>query len=287
MIKRICLFAGYDEQNVIDDYIIYYINKLSLISDVHYMADCNLPLFELEKLNNITITASAFRHGKYDFGSWQEIIKKIGWDRISEYDELILANDSCFGPLFALEPYFVKMDNNNIDFWGMTKNYEFKKPHLQSYFLVFKKNVFSNNLFQNFFNDIKTQETYVDIIYSYELILTELLSNAGFKYHYFFEDKLNPTFFYRTALKHGVPFIKLKIFKNRDFPRENPLFWKNIIVKYTDYNPDILNNYLSRYKINLQIQTFYYFKNKIFRPFEILKRKILIIFLKKEMDELS
>ena len=37
--KRLCLFAGYDKNCIIRDYVIYYIKELSALSDVYYMAD--------------------------------------------------------------------------------------------------------------------------------------------------------------------------------------------------------------------------------------------------------
>ena len=37
--KRICLFAGYDNKNIIHDYVVYYLKELSTVSDVYYMAD--------------------------------------------------------------------------------------------------------------------------------------------------------------------------------------------------------------------------------------------------------
>ena len=37
--KRICLFAGYDKNNIIHDYVVYYLKELSSVSDVYYMAD--------------------------------------------------------------------------------------------------------------------------------------------------------------------------------------------------------------------------------------------------------
>ena len=35
--KRICLFAGYDSNNIIHDYVIYYLKELSTVADVQIM----------------------------------------------------------------------------------------------------------------------------------------------------------------------------------------------------------------------------------------------------------
>ena len=118
--KRICLFAGYSNYGKIEDYVIYYLKKLSDISDVYYLADCNISENELSKIDDIVVKKYAYKHSKYDFGSWQELINKIGYDIISQYDELILCNDSCFGPLYSLPNIFEEMNK---------KDYKLKKKN--------------------------------------------------------------------------------------------------------------------------------------------------------------
>ena len=142
--KTICLFAGYDKEGVIDDYVIYYIKSLSQFSDVYYCGDFNPKNGELEKIKEITKDAIAFRHKKYDYGSWNELIQKIGWKNIQKYDQLILANDSCYGPLFSLDEVFSVMNEKKCDFWGLScgKGYHI---HIQSYFLVFRKKVLESD----------------------------------------------------------------------------------------------------------------------------------------------
>ena len=78
--KRICLFAGYDRDGIVDDYVIYYIKHLAEFADVFYYADCDMKAEELRKLDGIVKGAYAKRHGKYDFGSWGELMKIIGFD---------------------------------------------------------------------------------------------------------------------------------------------------------------------------------------------------------------
>ncbi len=45
--QRICLFADYDANQHSHNYVIYYINKLSDIADVYYMADCDDPTLKI------------------------------------------------------------------------------------------------------------------------------------------------------------------------------------------------------------------------------------------------
>ena len=36
-VKRLAIFAGYDKDNIIDDYVVYYIKELKKIADIIYV----------------------------------------------------------------------------------------------------------------------------------------------------------------------------------------------------------------------------------------------------------
>ena len=49
--KRLCVFAHWDRDNIIDDYVIYYLKALKqVVSTLVFVSDCDLPSEELEKL---------------------------------------------------------------------------------------------------------------------------------------------------------------------------------------------------------------------------------------------
>jgi hypothetical protein len=85
--SRICLFAGYDPDGIVDDYVIDFIKELSKYSDVYYLMDNNVDKEELKKLSPYVKKAWAFRHGEYDFGSYSRLAKNlVGWESIERYD---------------------------------------------------------------------------------------------------------------------------------------------------------------------------------------------------------
>ena len=49
-VRRACLFAGYDPDGIIDDYVVDYITELSRHADVYYLADTTMAPSELAKL---------------------------------------------------------------------------------------------------------------------------------------------------------------------------------------------------------------------------------------------
>ncbi|WP_457208023.1 rhamnan synthesis F family protein, partial [Nocardioides sp. P5_C9_2] len=122
--RRVCLFAGFDVDGLIDPTVVSYVAELSRFADVYYLADCALVDGELDKLAPYTKGRWAIRHGRYDFGSYSMLAGElVGWDTIEEYDELVLTNDSCY-LVQPLDRVFAKMDATACDWWGLQATYE-------------------------------------------------------------------------------------------------------------------------------------------------------------------
>ena len=102
------------------------------------------------------------RHGEYDFGSY-----KRGWDwarasgALAESDELLLCNDSCYGPFHPFGSVFAAMAARPCDFWGLSmfqirdKQTKSLHYHFQSFFLVFRRRVFESEVFTGFMASIR------------------------------------------------------------------------------------------------------------------------------------
>ena len=231
--KRAVVFAHYDKDSIIDDYVIYYLKELKKIAaTIVFVSCCNLSDKEIEKLNGIASHVIAQIHDEYDFGSYKRGFLYLQ-DKLDEFDELIFANDSCYGPLYPLEKVFSKMGNEHCDFWGITKNnfgykknlkhFFVKRPHVQSYFIVFKQKIFTQDFFADFMQSIKHLQTKKEIISKYEIGLTELLKEKGFKFKTFinaYENINNITILkWRQIIeKYQMPFVKKSLFdlKNTD-----------------------------------------------------------------------
>lgn len=241
--RRICLFAGYDKDGIIDDVVIEYITEIAKYSDVYYLADCAISSSELDKLKTITKGAWGFRHGCYDFGSWSLLAKKlIGWKVIESYDELIFTNDSSY-LVKSFEPVFSKMDRQRCAWWGLQatkgtwstfatqglketvkiediklnwlsdfetdKSYDF---HLGSYFLVFRNTIIKNKKLQLIFNNIQEEISKDLIIKKYEIGLTRFLISQGYEFSTFVNDvyPLQPIYTDTsfTLISEGFPLLK-------------------------------------------------------------------------------
>ena len=247
--KRLCLFAGFDAQSEIADYVVYYLKALSQIADVYYWGDFETSDAEKAKIQPYCKEVYCAKHGKYDFGSWQELIQKIGRKNIAAYDELILANDSCYAPLFDLSELFSKMDKRNCDFWGVSAAYR-QHIHLQSYFVVLKQPVIQSDVFYDFFQQIKPEANYCDVCATYEDRFTYLLSKAGFHFSSYIDYNDITNHPYRdmmaTIQKRHFPFLKVKFFLGGIRDQAGVADWRQVIREDTNYPVSLIEEDLVR-----------------------------------------
>lgn len=290
--KRICLFAGCDSKNIIHDYVVYYLKELSTISDVYYMADNDISEEEKSKIMPYVKGAYGFNHKKYDFGSWQELIKIIGWEKILEYDELILANDSVFGPLYSMKDFFNKIeDDKEWDVCGITEECSVGKNQtqyiienfLQSYFIVLKKYVFAQNFFKQFFKDYKRYERKEDVVLNGEKRLSRLLLDNKIVIKKVVRNLYDPFKEWKSVVNAGSPFIKKSKFINKKYSQKYEMLYKykNFIQKHTVYNSELIDRYLTANNIN--ISYFYSIQYCIITVYENIKyirKKLFTINLK-------
>lgn len=302
--KRLCVFAHWDRDEIIDDYVIYYLKALKEVCEtIIFVSDCSLKQAEINKLNDITDFIIAEKHGEYDFGSYKRgflLAKEKGL----QFEELLLVNDSCYGPFYPLKPIFDKMDKKNCDFWGMTQNRygitKFKDkpnkpaitPHVQSYFLVLKKNVFISKTFENFIKNIQKENEKNDIIIKYEVGLSQLLYKNGFKsatyiHKYKYVHNCMSEKWDKLIAKDKFPFLKTTIIKNGFYFTGQVKGWEKIITKNSNYPIELIKKHSER------VQNLYedkYSKMNIYRKirFHLLKHaplelRFCIIFAEKHL----
>lgn len=255
--KRLCVFAHWDKDNIIDDYVIFYLKALKEVcSTIIFVSDCDLETIEKNKLTGIAEYVLAEKHGEYDFGSYKRgyfYAKDLGL----EFEELLLANDSLYGPFSSLATIFSKMNTKHCDYWGLTRNTFGIKltskgqdfcycPHIQSYFLLLKQQTF--RVFEDFIKTIKPEKTKEEIVIKYEMGLNIVLKQNGFKNRVFinkYKHTENCTLRKCDSLikKYKFPFVKTSV------PRQGLPFleiqdWKSVIPP--SYPENLIEKQLQR-----------------------------------------
>jgi len=187
--KRLGIFETHDSDGVADEYIFYLLDDL-VKNLSHLVIVCNGEYNEesIIKFKNYTPDIYIRDNYGFDFGAYKDtLIDFMGWDKIHEYDELVLLNDTCYGPLFPFEVMFSEMDNRNVDFWGITeveqiKSEEYFIPyHISSYFFVFRKSLLLSKEFMSYWTNLEYPTTLDLLVNACELGLTKYFTDYGYK----------------------------------------------------------------------------------------------------------
>ena len=194
MTNRFCICVFWEKDGIVRDYVEYYLKGLQEIANkVLIVVNGEINAEGKKKLQALGVDIMQRPNLGLDFGGWKEAIFKIGYNELSKYDELILTNTTCYGPIYPLSEMFGEMKSRNCDFWGITKHPEVNRymlpgdpnskilEHVQSYFVVYKKSVFLSDVFKTFWKNVQLYTDYNKVVGYYETKLTNYLEVAGFK----------------------------------------------------------------------------------------------------------
>ncbi len=233
--NRLVVFAHYDRDNKVDDYVYYYLLQLREISkELVFVTTSNISDGSINRLKVLCSKVIVRENSGHDFLSYKVGIECADFIK---FDEVVLCNDSVYGPFYPLDNIFKLMKDKDCSFWGMTHSEELSY-HLQSYFLVFRKSIVTSLIFHEFWESVTALKTRKQIIYDNEVGLSRLLLESGFKAESFVNYKPN----WRDCIRESVvvrPWVDrfiylLKIFFKSGVCKCNVthVFWKKIILNH-------------------------------------------------------
>jgi lipopolysaccharide biosynthesis protein len=217
--RRVALFAHFDRDGQIDDHVLYYLRGLRAVAErILFVSDGALMEGQAERLDGLAELVHAGRHGAYDFGSWKLGFQALGAD-VAQYDEVIVANDSCYGGVFPFAPVFDKMAGEPCDFWGLTDGLvDGDIRYLTSNFLVFRPAVTGHPEFARFWGEVTRQPDKTAVCRAYEFGLSQRLMALGFRPgrylpQAFVAKELYSDVYFDTCLEaHHMPLVKVAVF---------------------------------------------------------------------------
>lgn len=235
MTKRLGAFLFYDKDGIVGDYIDYLLEKMNEHLD-KLIVICNGEVNEEGKDRlKVFATEMIFRENEgFDAGGWKHLFTKhLSRDELLAYDEIVLFNDSFFGPVYPLEEMFSEMDSRSeLDFWGITEHgktknlwglgdYDYFPAHLQSYFLCIRKRMFSDAYFGEYWRNMSVAETIEEAVTCFEVTFTNEFASRGFAWSSYINtdehitdnlNNINTYIFYldEILINKRCPFIKRK-----------------------------------------------------------------------------
>ena len=188
--KRLIIFVFYDKEGIVDNYVRYYIKSLMEVADRFIIiSNTSLDKKNQDLLMEYTQEVYVRSNQGFDMGAYKYVLENVlDLDEINTYDEIVLSNDTCYGPLVPFSHIFAKMETRVADFWGI--DYQENGPFscLTSNFLVFRKNVIPE-LLTYFVGRVNNSELFIENVYAiFECGLFNHLVSSGYKMDYYMSD---------------------------------------------------------------------------------------------------
>lgn len=208
-INRLIILAVYDFEGKIDGYIeqLLMSNK-EVCSRQIAVVNGNLSADSVKRMEKYADDVVIRDNKGYDAGAYKELICSPIWSEIiKKYDEVVLMNDTFYGPFWGWTDVFGTMQRLDVDFWGLSRHpggelYNIDIPeHIQSYFMVFRSKIIQNNELYNFFENYSCENSYKDTIFNFEIGINQYLKLKGYK----FESYLDVVMEREEAIEHKDP----------------------------------------------------------------------------------
>lgn len=321
--KRIAMYVIYDKDGILDGFRKYYLQELNKVVDYTLAVVCGtLTPESRDELEKLTDEIWVRENKGLLAGAWVDGIAHIGWDTLSEYDELFMLNDSFFGPFYPLEDMMNAMEKSDADFYGSMCNFEdknitsffghsLKHGHITGsipYFYIIKSRLLHSSEFKEYWKELPEIHQDGDTYFYAELNFYDYVVDAGFKVDSYQTDNLKGYFF--DNLSHNmnklirdekIPFARVRPFGSDMMYQalsmgyaKDPRKTFEYIDKHTDYDVNLMWDYLLRTKnltdIYYQMQLEYVVpKNVVEKPFNYKKKcaVILHIYYEDQIERLA
>lgn len=192
--KRLGIYFFFDKQGKVDRFVTYFLDDLiKNLTDLIIVCNGKVDVEgkkQLQKYGKVIV-----RENKgFDVWAYKTGLESVGWDKLQEYEEVVMLNSTIMGPIYPLKETFDKMNQKDLDFWGLTKYFQYEgdpfgcikygyiPDHIQSHFIVCRQSLVKSKEFQDYWNNMPMIHNYSEAIGMHEAIFTKHFSDLGFKW---------------------------------------------------------------------------------------------------------
>ena len=228
MKKRLGIYVIYDEQNVICNADLYLAQEIRSVTSRLIVCVNGSEMIDTQKLSKYTDEIVVRDNSGYDAGAVKEVIcSYLNEGELQNYEELVISNNSFFGPFIPMWEIFETMDSRECDYWGLSGYMGDKSIFWRgvgSYFWVFRKDIIKEHFLENFIEKYINEKNsdFMETCGIYECRLNYELMKRFKPDMYADVGALNIFDAGDLAMmKYSLPIIKRKFFieKRTDFPR--------------------------------------------------------------------
>lgn len=263
--KRACIYFIYDRDGLVDNYILYQLKDLRESVDfIHCVINGALTPEGRKALSDVADEVYVRENKGNDIGAYKAAIRYIGWEKLSAFDELVVMNNTCFGPVYPFREVFDWASDRDLDFWGLTRDckadwlgtnqyihYNKSKWIIQSYFITLRKPLLGSELLKNFFDEIPEDSSYVMSGCYYEYAFPGYFEERGYKGGVYCDDIEDTNYPLLHNPKHLLETYRMPLIKKRSFFHhytdtlnntggEATIELIRFIERHTDYDMDLI-----------------------------------------------
>ena len=229
--RPLMLMAQFDAGGELRPDLIDLIRAYSRFCDVILIAAtpalCDQPGL-LRRLRRHCVGIVVRRNVGYDFGSWRTGLNMFR-EAVEASEEVILTNDSFWGPVRPLRSLFEKLRRTDADAVGLTDDLMYE-PHLQSAFISYRRPALDHPGFHDFWNDLKAWESKAEIIKRCEVGLTAKLAGEGLNLKAIYTNQSNGNVLHYNwkslIVDQDFPFIKVTLLKGNPTQQNTEGWWE-------------------------------------------------------------
>ncbi|MXP74994.1 hypothetical protein GN277_06250 [Lachnospiraceae bacterium WCA-9-b2] len=190
--NRAGIFVFYDAQGLVDEYVEFLLSSTdSVLQKLIIIINGKIGKSGYNKLKKYSDSIFKRNNYGYDAGAYKDVfmhfMNKENW---KNWDEILLFNDTFYGPIFPWEGVFREMEKEEVDFWGLSRHPgggrilasgQEMPPHIQGYFLVCKKSVFLSSHWQKFWEELEYPRTYREAVENFEIYFSSYFIKRGYR----------------------------------------------------------------------------------------------------------
>ena len=268
--KKALVYVIFESEAHLQEYKLRFLQALvPLVDDVIVVVNGQLHDDDINCLENYGRVLTRDNKG-YDTAAFREGIFAFGKDKLKDYDQLLLVNDTNIGPMRDLSQVFQEMADKRLDFWGIsfgeeqedvTKEnpYGYIPKHLQSYFLVIEKLMLNDDAFYEYWTHLTDTDSRDKAIGRHETRFTKHFADLGYRFDAVVQEYEDSAMYIHPLkmLKAGSPLVKYTALKNYD---EDQFLWQGLdrdsevpdllefVAEETDYPVSILEDIVNKFK---------------------------------------
>ena len=268
--KKALIYVIFESESRLQEYKLRFLQALApLVDDVIVVVNGQLHDDDINTLEAYGKVLTRDNKG-YDTAAFREGIFAFGKDKLKDYDQLLLVNDTNIGPMRDLSQVFQEMADKQLDFWGIsfgeeqedvTKEnpYGYIPKHLQSYFLVIEKLMLNDDDFYEYWTHLTDTDSRDKAIGRHETRFTKHFADLGYRYDAVVQEYEDSAMYIHPLkmLEAGSPLVKYTALKNYD---EDQFLWQGLdrdsevpdllefVAEETDYPVSILEDIVNKFK---------------------------------------